>query len=1286
MIQYPEGMFHLFPRSGVRRVPAWTVGALRKGLRSAGKARALRLDPGSRFPGFRGLGIVPTLLAASWLAGWHGMAGDATPWEPGQGYRSVPLQPPVSGRSGFRLIAPADSGVTFTNRLSDRAIAENRLREIGAGVALGDVDGDGRVDLYFCGSEVPNALYRNLGGGRFEDITEAAGVACPGQFSTGTALVDQDGDGDLDLFVNSLGGGTRLFLNDGRARFQEVKDRGLLALGGATTLAFGDVDADGDLDLYVANYRTDTMFDHPVGLKMEMRTQPDGSRVIEPRSRFVTLSGPGGVPQALERGEPHAFYINRGGGRYALMSWTTGLFVDEDGEKLPMAPTDWGLAAMFRDLNGDGHPDLYVCNDFVFWPDRIWINEGGRRFRALARTSMRCTSLASMAVDVADINRDGFDDLFVADMLHPAREQRAQQRPDTLRANHPWPLSDPGFRPEVPRNTLQLARGDGTYAEVALLAGVAATDWTPSAGFLDVDLDGWEDLLTLAGNLHDVQDADALSALGREPTPVSVEGRLVQLKRLPPRTGRSLAFRNRRDLTFEDATEAWGFGGVGVAQGMAFGDLDGDGDLEVVVNALNEPARIYRNESGAPRVAVRLRGARENTRGVGGRIRLSGGPVAQTQEIVAGGRFCSSDDPVRVFAAGSATNLTLEVFWRSGRYSLIHGVRPNRLYEVLEENAVAPPAPETPAMVPRFVSESLPQSLRHEGGGLDDFVGQPLLPRKFSTGAPGVGWVDLASGGGAELLVPGGRSTPLRRVGRGPGPEGRFTDPQVAPFVRSSAADAGMVLGWRNKAVGFHWVAVDSGWRESEAGRPEVRVGDFLPTGGAGDGTATVLSDAPILIGALAMADVDSDGELDLFVGGMTVPGRYPEPVPSWILRGEGGTLVAPVRCLERARVNGAVFSDLDGDGDADLALACDWDSIRVLRNEGGRFQDTTEAWGLANQRGWWTGIAAADFDGDGRMDLVAGNRGGNWRMDAEPRSRNPVFLYYGDFAESGGVQTVVASLDPLLGKVTPWRDRETLLSAMPFLAPLVPDHRTFGRAGVEELLGNRLARGSRLEAGIGESMVFLNRGNRFEAIPLPSEAQFSAVFGVSVADFDGDGNEDLFLAENFFGVDAESSRQDGGVGRMLLGDGTGRFRVVGPKESGISMPGEQRGAAVADFDGDGRVDLAVAQHAGPLRVFRNQGARPGVRVRLRGDAGNPDAIGASMRVRAGDRWGPRREVRAGGGWRSQDAVTQVLGGPAVVKEIEVRWPTGEIERVPWPEGVQGVEIGRNGKVLRWKE
>ena len=1221
----------------------------------------------------RGLRVALSLAIVGTLPG---EAAAGLVWETGPGYRFAHLPPPKDSGPGFTLLPAARTGITFSNRLSDEAVARNRLYEIGSGVALGDVDGDGLVDIFFCSLEGANALYRNLGNWRFEDVTAAAGLACSNQFCTGCVLADVDGDGHLDLLLNSLGGGTRLFLNDGKGHFTEQTDSGLLRGSGATSMALADVDGNSTLDLFVCNYRTDTLLDHPPGLNMRVRQTPEGGFSVQPSDRFLVRPSAGGVPWVVERGEPSVLYLNRGGGRFLPVPWNVGLFRDEQGVALREAPTDWGLSVLFRDLNGDGLPDLYVCNDFVSWPDRLWINQKGRRFQAVSPAALRHISLASMAIDAADINRDGFDDFFVADMLSPHREFRAWQRPEVMQGTGSSVAEDPAARPEVPRNTLQLARGDGTYAEIAPLAGVAATDWTTCAIFLDVDLDGWEDLLLATGQKHDVQDADALAQLRDPANWRTPQARRAAFARLPPRPTPSLAFRNRHDLTFEDTSAAWGFNAVGVAHGMALGDLDNDGYLDVVVNCMNEPARIYRNNCCAPRLAVRLKGLGQNTRGIGARIKVTGGPVTQTQVMMAGGRFCSSDDPMRVFAAGAASRLEIEVTWRSGRRSLVTNALPNCVYEIDEAGArpVSEPAPPPPQPLFEDVSSRLNHT--HVDEPFDDFARQPLLPRKLSSLGPGVGWADLEGKGREALLIGAGRGGRLAIFRRDEG--GRFIRAEDSRATQIAPRDQTSVLGFRAPGGQARLLVGESNWEDADTNAPAFR--EFAL---AGAGAANLPSPLPSLgsaTGPLALADVDGDGKLDLFVGGRAIAGRYPEAATSYLLHNTGHGFTVAQQFTNLGLVSAAVFVDFDGDGQPDLALACEWDSIRLFHNDHGKFTEVTAAWGLSRYKGFWNGIAAGDFDGDGRLDLVASNWGRNWRTDQPPGSESPVLLYYGEFAEDGIVQTILASRDPFLSKVTPWREREVLLGAMPFLALKAPDHHAYGRASVQELLGEKAAAARELKATTFDSMVFLNRGDHFEAHPLPVEAQFAPAFGVSVADFDGDGHEDLFLAQNFFGVDAESCRQDAGTGLVLLGDGQGGFRALRPQEAGIAIYGEQRGCAVADFDEDGRVDLVVAQNRGPTRLFHNLRAAPGIRVQLCGPPDNPDAIGACVRLCWGDnKFGPAREIHAGSGYWSQDSSTLVLAAPTPPVALQVRWPGGKQQLWPCPPGARSLLVTQEG-------
>ncbi|HKS38549.1 MAG TPA: VCBS repeat-containing protein, partial [Verrucomicrobiae bacterium] len=510
------------------------------------------------------------------------------------------------------------TGIAFTNKLLEARYLTNQVYLNGSGVAAGDVDGDGRVDLYFCALDGPNKLYRNRGDWTFEDITSQSGVACAAFEATGAAFADLEGDGDLDLLVNTVGQGTHCFSNDGKGRFTEsAHSPPLNPLKCGTTMALADTDGDGDLDLYIANYRADTIRDHPQtrlqGDRIEGKmvvTRVNGRPTSEPDlvGRF-TLAENGRI---FEHGEADVLFRNDGRGVFTPLSFTDGVFVEENGKPLEEPPYDWSLAAMFRDIDGDGAPDVYVCNDFES-VDRIWINDGNGKFRAFPNLALRHTSMFSMGVDFADLNRDGFDDLIVLDMLSRRHEKRHLQTGEIPAVI--LPIGQVENRPQYSFNTVFINRGDATYAEVAHLCGLQASEWSWTPVFLDVDLDGYEDLLITTGHQLEMMHADVIDRAERLKAQKKMSvSELLALRRLFPRLDTpNAAFRNRGDLTFEDVSEAWGFDTRGVSHGMCLADLDNDGDLDVAVNNLNGEAGVYRNEGTGARVGVRLKGAGRNT-------------------------------------------------------------------------------------------------------------------------------------------------------------------------------------------------------------------------------------------------------------------------------------------------------------------------------------------------------------------------------------------------------------------------------------------------------------------------------------------------------------------------------------------------------------------------------------------------------------------------------------------------------------------------------------------------
>jgi enediyne biosynthesis protein E4 len=1158
--------------------------------------------------------------------------------------------------------------------VSDSSLIENRQLAQGAGVCLSDVDADGRPDVFLARTRGANALYRNLGGWRFEEIAVRAGVAAQDRTSTGCAFADVDGDGDADLILLSLGGGPNaVFVNDGAGHFGE-QPAGLTDTAGSMTVAVADVDGDGDLDLYVANNKPYTTIDRipPRERGFDRITRTLGPNRYEVRPQYrrdykvVQRADLGGYT-LVQRADPDFFYLNNGSGRFTREPMAHNRrFRDEAGASLSEEYEDFGLAATLADLNGDGAPDLYVANDFED-RDQLWLNDGRGNYRLIPWFALRATSNSGMAVAVGDVNRDGNPDLFEVDMLGADTRRRKTQIPThTAVARQPGVGDD---RPQMQRNTLQLNRGDGTFAEIARLAGVSGSGWSWSTVFLDVDLDGWEDLLVGTGHVTDVMDGDTQYRL-RDRMNASL-GQPVDWRRMlfdfPPLKLPNMAFRNRGDLTFEDASEAWRFDiGDDISHGMALADLDGDGDLDVVINRFGTPAAVLRNDATAARVAVRLRGTAPNTSGIGSRVRVLGGALPrQDREVVAGGLYLSSSDPMLTFATGNASHVRIEVEWRDGRRSVIDSVVPNREYEINQADAThdAPThhAPRTTHPLFEDISSQL-RGHTHVDPYFDDYRRQPLLPNSFSQLGPGVAWHDYDGDGREDLIVGAGRSGRIALFHNG------GTPPRLTPAaVRAPPAlgDLTTILGAGNQLIAG--VAAYEATSSRDARSMPSVVAYSARTGGVtpliGGDTASV--------GPLALADYDGDGDLDLFVGGRIYPAGYPLSPSSRLYRSAGGSFVVDTvnsSVLSKlGMVSAALFSDIDGDGDADLLVAIEWGKIRIFQNDGGRFT-SREFPGLSLFNSRWNGLATGDLDGDGRLDIVATTWGRN--TDYHATAERPLLLYVGFFSGRGRPDFLVAQDDPRIHGVAPLATFERLAEVFPGIQNRVRSFSAYADATTDQVLGPAATGATKLGATTFDHMLFLNRGDHFDARPLPDEAQWAPAFYAGIADFDGDGKEDVFLSQNFFATDIATPRYDAGRSLLLLGDGAGNLRPLSGERSGVMVYGEQRGAAYADFDGDGRLDLAVSQNGAATRLFHNLGASPGLRVRLQGPpaSGNPTAVGAQLRLRYGDKAGPVREIQAGSGYWSQNGAVQVLGragGAGRPSAVWIRWPGGREEMVP---------------------
>lgn len=1210
-----------------------------------------------------------------------------TSWHQESGYRWRALQVPRHGRAGFAMLTSSSTGLTHVNAIDIEHGLANRGLLDGAGVALGDVDGDGLPDVVLASEEKPAALYHNDGAFHFTDVTARSGLDFTGLQTTSVVLVDVDGDRDLDLIVGTFGGPVKLYLNDGKGHFTDATaSSGLTGGYNATTITLADVDGNGSLDLYVATYKTHNALDAytPQQRTFDQVLKKVGDSVVvvdEWKREYRVDSRPdlGGFMRS-QRAEPDLFFLNDGHGHFTRTPVMGPRFRDEKGKPLTIDPDYFTLAARFYDVNGDGAPDLYVCNDLED-PDQFWLNDGKGNFQLAPTFALRVTSNTCMSVDFADVNRDGYVDIFTTDMLAPTLAAQQRSIPTHTPLQKPVGLSPE--RTQWMRNMLQLSRGDGTWAQVGDIAGVSATDWTWGSAFLDVDLDGFEDLLAVNGHRYDVREADPYDRIRNTFPRVPWNKESAEF---PTLRTRSVAFRNGGDLTFQDVSQAWGFGvDSAISQGMALADLDGDGALDVVVTRLDAPSVVYRNTSAAPRIAVRLRGAGENSQGIGATItvRAPGRPV-QSREMTSGGYYLSGSDAELVFAASLDSAATIDVRWRNGRHSVVSAARANRLYEIDEasttDNATTAVTPSTADSTPPLFANAtaLLGGATHVDSLYADFRRQPLLPSRLSQLGPGVSWIDVDHDGRDDLVFSsgrGGRLTVLRNTGTGfsalvvPGGVQTLDLTSVLP---APDGKGGMTLfvGQSNYEASDITAALSA---PSVIGFPIAGTGTATRVGAA---TSVVGGDSAS-VGAIAMADVNGDGILDLFIGTRVIAGAWPLPAKSRLLLGtSSGAYVDDPRNSTAVSalglVSSAIFADLDNDGRPELIVATEFGPVRVLHNEGGVLRDVTRSMGLADLSSRWNGVSVGDFDGDGRLDIVATSWGRNtaWHTSTD----RPYTLAVAR-VEDDRLGLILARADSITKREMPLDGFARIGAAIPSVKARFATFAEFANADVDAVLGPAAKNAIRVGATTFDHTLFLNRGDHFEVRALPTMAQLAPAFSAVVADFNGDGREDLFLAQNFFPTEINTMRFDAGAGLILLGDGSGHFTPLSVKASGISVLGDSRGAAAADYDGDGRVDLAVSQNAAPMTLWHNLGAAPGLRVTVRGPVSNPLGVGVQLRVIANGAKGPLREIHAGSSYWSMDAATQVLALPTGATALWVRSPSGHEQTVPLVAGQRSITV-----------
>jgi uncharacterized protein (DUF2141 family) len=1087
-----------------------------------------------------------------------------------------------------------------------------------------------------------NKLFRNLGDWKFEETTIKEGLRQSIPYSSGAVFEDVNGDGRLDLIISTFGSGVRTYLNSGNGRFKFLKNPKLESPFGSATLAIADVDGDGDLDLYVTNYGLHTM---RTKLDLRIRTVRGKPQVVgRYRDYYKIING-----KLVEYGEPDTLFLNDGQGIFEPVSWSKGSFLTEEGKPLPHGYRDLGLSAMFRDINQDGLPDLYVCNDFQT-PDRLWINQGSGKFQAIKRSAIKASSYSSMGVDFGDLNRDGRDDFMVVDMLSRTHRLRMTQHveaaPSILTTGeHTWD------RPQISRNTLFVNEHDGRYAEIAQYAGLSGTEWSWAPVFMDVDLDGYEDVLIGNGHAQDNLDKDTLQKRSQFPND-SPQQLAIEFPELETP---NLAFRNLGRMQFEEMSSEWGFDSSQVSNAIALGDLDNDGDQDVVINCLNAPALIYENKSSQPRIAVRLKGRAGNTRGIGARVSLIEEGFSQSQEIISGGRYLSGDQAQRTFAVTRPdSKRRIEVRWRSGHRSTIQDVKANHSYVIheptLSENkpAIKNPEPNKPTLFKEITSIQRPH---HTITSPDSRQIQPTWPVNRPPLGSALTWIDMDSDRDEDLAVSGGSQASAWFRNQGNGEFGKPTQRKVSQARKGESGFASMPV---SGVPGLLTIP-----QQSNPSTANTLI-HWLP-----DGSEKMICELPAgQYGSLAISDVDKDGDLDVFIGGHSPWGRFPVSTGSLLLRNDQGKFVIDETNTKTAsalhNIQGAIFCDWDLDGDPDLITTSEWGGIHWLINDKAIFTDQSSSIATKKLNGIWQGLASGDFNEDGRPDLVVCNTGKNtqWSQWTAEAYR----IYYSTKINVHETITLRSYFNE--GQWLPITPLEDLSRWMNDASVRFTDHADYATKNMQQIIGDYLNQFEHLEVNTLETIVLLNLPNGIQQVELDPVAQWAPCFGPCVADFNNDGHEDVFLSQNLDSDNLQWGRMNTGHGLLLLGDGKGNLTPVSPEKSGIRLKGEQRSAAFADFNQDGKMDLAVLERGEGAHVFVNQTERTGVTISLEGTASNPQCIGARLQKTnplTGNAYGPAKEIQSGSGYQSLNSFKHVFAHQELPFQIQVTWPNGKV-------------------------
>lgn len=1066
--------------------------------------------------------------------------------------------PPEKDRAEplFTLVPPDSTGIHLTNEIiEDENVNplqyENSYN--GGGVAIGDLNGDGLDDIYLTTNRQGNKLYVNHGNFAFEDVTSRAGVAGWLGWCTGVTMADVNGDGLLDIYLchsGNLPGSKRaneLFINKGPDKkgipifTEQAAAYGLADSSFSIQAAFFDYDMDSDLDMILLNHS-------PIRFN-----NLDGTAIQYLLHKTDSLTG------------LKLFRNDKGFFREATA-----------GSGIRNSRLNFNLGVSVADVNDDGLPDVYISNDY-FAPDYLYINKGDGTFRDELGERLSATSEFSMGNDIADVNNDGLPDIYTLDML-----PEDNHRQKLLFSSDNFELFNlnvqAGLHAQYMRNMLQLNNGNGRFSEIGQLAGLSNTDWSWAPLLADFDNDGWKDLFVSNGYLRDYNNLDFLKYMGdylRNNNGRVRKNTLLELvKKMPSSYVRNYVFKNGHDLRFTDKSAEWGLDAVSNSNGAAYADLDNDGDLDLVVNNINQTTFLYRNNTekhtGAGFLKIKLAGREGNPYGIGAKIRLFAQGIQQVQEQQPTRGFQSSVSPVLVFGTGNAATVdSLIVTWPGEKQQVITNIKTRQQLLLKESEATAYAYTQRDTTGSLFASIPSPVSYSHLQYNVNDFKRQPLLINPLSYHGPCMARADVDGDGREDLFIGGGGGAPgCIYVQKG---NQRFVKLDEPALEAETACEDVCALFFDANGDGKPDLFVASGgYHFFEPGAPSLQSRLYLNDGNGK--FALALNAIPGMLlsaGAAAAGDINGDGSPDLFLGGRVVPGRYPEAPSSCILLNDGrgnfrdATKEVCPALAHAGMFTTAVFADLDGDKREELITAGEWMPLQVWKPVAGKLVEKTADFLDPGQTGWWNTIAVKDINGDGKPDIIAGNYGLNcqWRAD----KKEPVELYYKDFDDNGAVDPIFCYY--IQGKSYPYAGRDELLDQISMMRTRFSDYRSYADAELPAIFSaDELKGAKKLSAITMETKVWVsNTKGRLTERRLPVEAQLSPVFAIAVDDFNRDGKMDLLLGGNITSAKVKTGVNVSSEGQLFLGDQHGSFRYVAQPESGLNIQGAIRSFCTMD-------------------------------------------------------------------------------------------------------------------------